>query len=47
MVQSPVLNCFSHRFDYQFIKKPVKYLWCYFVERKISLLHAREAFFVA
>ena len=50
MVQNPVLNCFSHRFDYPFVKKPVQYLWChscYFVERKISLLHAREPFFVA
>ena len=47
IVQSPVFNCFSYRFDYPFIKKPMQYLWChtcYFVERKISLLHAREPF---
>ena len=50
IVQNPVLNCFWHRFDYPFVKKPVQYLWChscYFVGRKISLLHAREPFFVA
>ena len=50
IVQNPVLNCFSHRFDYPFVKKPVQYLWChscYFVETKISLLHASEPFFVA
>ena len=29
MVQNPVLNCFSHRFDYPFIKNPVQYLWCH------------------
>ena len=49
IVQNPVLNCFSHRFDYPFVKKPVRYLWChscYFVETKISLLHASEPFFV-
>ena len=50
IVQNPVLNCFWHRFDYPFVKKPVQYLWChscYFVGRKISLQHAREPFFVA